>query len=160
MKMQELVSIGIVAIFFGAAGCEQTESSDVTASTTPPADARYIEAEVTPEALAGWVWSHKGNDARREAAAEWSNFWIPEPGWFGTVDRVDELDSSTNVWFNYPAHALMGGSFWVAVEFPGMHPLEPAQGVTFSGRIEKIEYLTPSGVPELRIIVRNATLHQ
>ena len=151
------LAIGAAAMTL-AAGCEQTESVDVTASTTPPAGARYMEAEVTPEALASWVCSHKGHDARREAAAEWANIWIPEPGWVGTVERVEERDSSVNVWLSYPANPMIGGNFWVAVEFPGIHDLRPAQTATFTGRVEKVEYLTPTGVPELRIVVRNATL--
>ena len=158
MNVRTLMLAGGAAAIMSIGGCEQTVSSDVTASTTPPEGAHYMEADVTPEALASWIVTHKGNDARREAAAEWANIWIPEPGWGGTVERVEERDSSTNVWLSYPANPLMGGNFWVAVEFPGMHELRPAQSATFTGRVEKVEYLTPSGVPELRIVVRNATL--
>lgn len=140
------------------AGCEDSGAGDA-ASTTPPAGAQFIEAEVTPEALAGWVWGHRGSDARRDAAATWADYWVPAPGWFGTVERVEDAADSTKAWFTYAAPANMGGNFWVAVEFPTMPRLAPAQGVTFSGRIEKVEYLTPSGVPELRIVIRNATVN-
>ena len=57
------------------------------------------------------------------------------------VERVEDGDIATHVWLSYPAPVLMGGNFWVAVEFPGAPRLTPAQDVTFTGRIEKIEYL-------------------
>jgi hypothetical protein len=157
VMMNLVTRAGLGAVVVVMAACEQTVPEGRTASTAPPAGARFIEAEFGPEAMASTVWSVKGEAARKKAAEQWAGMWIPEPGWIGTVEKLEEKDASTNVWFSYPAPAMAGGQFWVAVEFPGLtEKLSPARDVTFTGRIEKVEVLKPAGMPEIRIIVRNA----
>jgi hypothetical protein len=85
--------------------------------------------------------------------------WIPEPGWLGTVEKMEQKDFSTNVWFSYPASPIVGGNFWVAVEFPGnTREVRTTNNLTFTGRIEKIDIVQPTGAPEVRIVVRNAKI--
>ncbi len=159
VMMRNVTRLGLCAGVLVMAACEQTVPEGNTVSTTPPAGARFIEAEFGPEAMASTVWSVKGDSARQKAADQWAEMWIPEPGWLGTVEKLEEKDSSTNVWFSYPAPPMAGGSFWVAVEFPGLtEKLSPARDVSFTGRIEKVEVLQPAGMPEIRIIVRNAKM--
>jgi hypothetical protein len=150
-RMVMLLSLATV----GLMSCEETVTPTRSAAA-PPAGAKFLEPEITPDEVAASVWSAKGDSAMKSAAAQWANIWIPEPGWFGNVERVEESDTGTKVWFQYSAPALFGGSYWVAAEFPGeVGKFRPAMGVTFTGRIEQVEALKPNTL-NIRIIVRDA----
>lgn len=157
--MRRAATVGACALVLAIAACEQTVPEGSNSPSAPPADAAFLEEGFGPEGMASTVWMEKTDDARKKAADQWAGMWIPEPGWVGTVEKVEEKGTGTNVWFMYPASPIVGGHFWVAAEFPGlMERLTPARDVFFTGRIEKVEVLKPTGAPEIRIVVRNAKM--
>jgi hypothetical protein len=156
VKFAMSVLLSACGVMIGA--CEQSAPAGST-SSTPPADAKYIEEGIEPVGVASSVWSQKGDDARKKAAEQWAGLWIPAPGWEGTVEKLEYTDGGTNVWFSYAAMPQMGGNFWVAAEFPGnTREIREAQSLEFTGRIEKVELLRPAGTLQVRIVVRNAKI--
>lgn len=132
------------------ASCEE---SGPPPSCVPPPGATILDPDVTPEmVLIGVV--------KKGVGAPMTDVWIPEPGWFGTIDRLSEEHGRTVAWIKYPSSPIIGGSFLIGVDIveAGGRDLSSVRQIEFTGRIEKAECAMVGPIPECKIVVRNAKI--
>lgn len=137
--------------------CEEEEPP---LTTMPPAGAKFVDAEITPEAIVNNVLMTKGDEARRAAAASWANQWIASPGWEGSIEKLSEEHGRPVAWIKYSGNAMMGGSFLVGIDVvdAGGRDMGRVRHIEYTGRIEKVEYGIAGPFPEFKIVIRNAKI--
>ncbi|MGE3107456.1 MAG: hypothetical protein AB7G11_00605 [Phycisphaerales bacterium] len=157
--MRRVVVIVPIAAFclFGTC-CEETSGPPPSAAA--PAGASFIDDELTPELIIGAVVANKSEAARQAEIANWVGKWIPEPGWFSTVEKRSEEQGRTVLWFKHSASALIGGSFLIGLDVVDANGLDANKvlQVSYTGRIDKIEVFTGGPVPEVKMVIRNGKL--
>jgi len=145
----------ITGMLLSLAACEEG-SDGPPPSSTPPAGARLLDADVTPESIVSSVMAAKGEEKRLAAAAQWADQWITGEGWYGTIEKFGEENGRPTIWFKHSASPIIGGSFWVGVEVVDCKKdVRTLRDLSFTGRIEKVKIQTGGPFPEVQISIRN-----
>lgn len=124
---------------------------------TPPANAEFLDpAEGPREVMSGIL--HAKPAAREQAAAEYRDAWIKQPGWEGTVDQVTAEDGGYAVRMLYHEATIIGGGVWVVALVPGELPagVERHAVVRYQGRIVDVQF--NQGGVAARIILDGVTI--
>jgi hypothetical protein len=168
--LKQLTCVGLAATcLLVMAGCPGDKPKDDRESTKVPAAARFLPGGSDlngnptpshPDQIAMSMVLAKRDEGREGVRAEYVDQWIAEPGWTGTVEKATQEDGHTYLWIRQSNSMVSGGFYWVVADVP-----RNAKGatmrsvVTYTGRIGEIQYISVGAVPELRIVVRNVTVH-
>ncbi len=120
-----------------------------------------VPAEIDHAAIISSVVSVRGEEARREAQAQWKDMWVPAGAWLCTVEQRKPLKGDhINLGFRFSASAMIGGEYWIAADVPGGTEAIVGEAVKIGGRIEEVQYITAGPVPSVKIVMRNVSVER
>ena len=148
-----LIVFAIVAAVAVGAFMMQKKNGSQAAPSGPPADAKFIDADVQPASVVASV------SGKNPAPSIYVGMWVPEPGWDMGVDDVSKASDGGLALKQYRSESAtaLGGGFWLLAGVPFETEVKKGDHVFISGRIDAVEtYNDGSITPAHRIIIRNA----